>query len=80
MSKKLSSIPEHGFLRMCIDCIFSRCYQATNERNIWYFCVYHGVATHYNESCVSWVKDSMEVKKTIPIDKFPNGSPLEPSP
>ena len=77
---KGASIPEVGFLRMCIDCQFSRVYQATNSRNIWYFCVFHGVATHYNESCESWVKDTVEVKKTHPIALFPDGSPSGPSP
>lgn len=70
MSNKGRYATPNGFLRMCIDCKHSKVYQASNSRNIWYFCTKHGVPTHYNESCENYEPEKEDSKETYPLSEF----------
>jgi len=62
---------QNGFLRMCIDCKHSKMYQAVNTRNVWFYCEYHKVSIHYNESCENYIHQD-EDKEQSPLEAFPD--------
>jgi len=68
-------------LKMCIDCKHSKCYQSNNKRNVWFLCLWHGVVTHYNETCGDWDKDKEPEKELYDLKDFPRfpQTPSSPS-